>query len=97
MPFAPNLGILAVTPRIELEHSALDLADQGNAAACERAWIAQPTAVDSRLEALAHVGRQHARIDFGPELRPVGRQLLQRVYENGSGSTALGILISGGP
>jgi hypothetical protein len=53
--------------------------------------------LDGRLEALAHVRREEARVDLGPELRPVRPQPLERLYENGSGSTASGILISGGP
>jgi hypothetical protein len=95
--FARELGVVAVAPRVELEHRAVGLADQGNAAAFERPRIAHLPVHDRRLEALGQVGRESARVGFGPELGPLGGQPLQRLYENGSGSTALGILISGGP
>jgi hypothetical protein len=94
---ARELGVVAVAARVELEHPAIDPADQRDATAAERLELAQPPVLDRGRIPLAHVRRQLARIALGPELSPVGRQSLQRLYENGSGSTALGILISGGP
>jgi hypothetical protein len=97
VPFARELGVVAVAAWVELEHRALDRAYQRDASAFERPRVAQSPVLDGLLEALAHVRRERARVSFGPELGPVGRQPLDRRYENGSGSTALGILISGGP